>query len=1015
VVDDRSSTPPATTPPRSGRVRRRLLRATAVAVGALLCAVPVGGAAAVPAALPGVLPAAAAFADGRYVVTLASDSMAEYDGSLPGLPQLKTAPGGGVDVTGKAATDYRARILQEQTSVAATAGVQPLQRYTVAINGFSAALSAAQAQKLAGQPGVLSVVPDTVRHLDTTTTPEYLGLSGAGGVWAAAGGVAKAGAGVVVGVLDTGLWPEHPSVAGKPLGTAPTASSPYTAYRTASGTIVQRKNDGGTFRGTCETGTGWTAANCTTKVVGARSFGEGYLAANGGVAGLGQYEYLSARDGEGHGTHTATTAAGRNGVPATIDGASYGKASGMAPAASVAVYKVCWSAAPGGDDGCVTSDILGAVDAAIADGVDVINYSIGGGAATTVNDPVELAFLSAASAGIFVSASAGNSGPGASTLDHASPWLTTVAATTAVPREGTVVLGDGKKYVGTRLVQKPLRSTPLVLPSAVAVAGKPAADVAVCLAGTLSAEARGKVVICDRGVSNRVDKSAEVARVGGAGLVLTNPTPNSTDADAHTVPTVHLDAAAGAKVKAYAASAKKPTVSFAVGNTTGTPTPAPQVAGFSSRGPTLASDGDVLKPDLAAPGVGIVAGVAPGPNRGNLFMPESGTSMSAPHVAGLAALFFGVHPRWSPMAVKSALMTTARGLVNADGSANRNPFDGGAGFVDPTKMLNPGLIYDSTPTDWIAFLEGSGIQTGTGVEAVDPSDLNQASIAVGSLAGTQTVTRSVTSTTAGLFNATATVPGFDVRVSPSVLVFNAAGETKPFTVTFTRTTAEEDEWTTGALTWRGANLSVRSPIALKPVAVVAPDQVTGTGAEGSTDVTITSGVDGELPVTTAGLAAGRTADGDLAPGADDQYRVEVAEGTTLARFDVRAGDRASDLDLALYRLAADGTPEQVAVSATGSADELIDVLAPEAGTYVVQVAGYAAAPGEATAPYALTTYAVTPETTEGDLTVDPDPVPVAAGEPATFSLGWSGLEAGTRYLGWMTFGDSPTPTVIAID
>ncbi|NIZ91653.1 S8 family serine peptidase [Kineococcus rubinsiae] len=1009
--DDRPSTPP----PTAGRARRRLVRGAAFAVGALLCAVPVGGAAAVPAAVPGALPAVGAFSDGRYVVTLASDSMASYDGSLPGLPRLKKSADGGVDVTQEAAKDYRARLLQEQSDVAATAGVQPLQRYTVAVNGFSAALSAAQAQKLAGRPGVLSVVPDTVRHLDTTATPDYLGLTGANGVWAAAGGVAKAGAGVVVGVLDTGLWPEHPSVAGKPLGSAPTANAPYTAYRTASGTIVQRKKDGGTFRGTCETGTGWTAANCSTKVIGARAFGEGFLAANGGVSGLGQYEYLSARDGEGHGTHTATTAAGLEGVPATIDGDAYGKASGMAPAASVAVYKVCWSAAPGGDDGCMTSDILGAVDAAIADGVDVINYSIGGGAATTVNDPVELAFLSAASAGVFVSASAGNSGPGASTLDHASPWLTTVAATTAVPREGTVVLGDGRKFVGTRLVQKPLKSTTLTLASAVAVAGKPAAEVAICQAGSLSAKAKGKVVVCDRGVTDRVAKSAEVARVGGAGMVLVNPTPNSIDSDAHTVPTVHLDTAAGAKVKAYAASAKKPTVAFEVGNTTGTPTPAPQIAGFSSRGPTPASDGDVLKPDIAAPGVGIVAGVAPGPNRGNLFMPLSGTSMSAPHVAGLAALYLGVHPRWSPMAVKSAMMTTARALVNADGSPNRNPFDGGAGFVDPTKMLNPGLVYDSTPTDWIAFLEGSGIQTGTGVEAVDPSDLNQASIAVGSLAGTQTVTRSVTSTTTGLFNATATVPGFDVRVSPSVLVFNAVGETKKFTVSFTRTTAEEDEWSTGALTWRGANLSVRSPVAVKPVAVVAPDQVTGTGTEGSTDVTITSGVDGELPVTTAGLAAGSTADGDLAPGADDQYRVEVGEGTSLARFDVQAADDRSDLDLALYRLAADGTAEQVALSATGSADERIDVLAPEAGTYVVQVSGYATAPGASTAPYALTSYAVTPDTDEGDLTATPNPVPVTAGEPVTVSLSWSGLEEGTRYLGWVSFGDSPTPTVVAVD
>ncbi|NAZ85993.1 S8 family serine peptidase, partial [Kineococcus indalonis] len=839
------------------------------------------------------------------------------------------------------------------------------------------------------------------------TTADYLGLTGPDGVWSALGGAAGAGRGVVVADLDTGLWPEHPSVAGRPLGSAPAAGDEHTPYRTASGQVRMTKNDGGTFTGTCETGDGWEAADCTTKVVGARAFSAGFTAGNGPLA---ETESPSARDTDGHGTHTGTTAVGLTGVRAGIDGADFGETTGVAPAAALAVYKVCWAAASG-DEGCANSDLVAAIDAAVADNVDVINFSIGGGAATNVVDPVELAFLSAASAGIFVSASAGNSGPAASTLDHASPWLTTVGAATSVLREGTVRLGDGRRFVGASFNATPLPRSPLVLSTAVAAKGAEAADAQLCQAGSLDpARAAGKIVVCDRGGNGRVEKSAEVERAGGVGMVLVNPAENSLDADQHHVPTVHLDTAAGAAVKAHARK-KGATASLEVGNTTGRATPTPQAAGFSSRGPTFVNEGDVLKPDVSAPGVSVLAGYSPrASTSGDLFAPASGTSMAAPHVTGLAALYFTAHPQWSPMAVKSALMTTARDLVGADGAPDRDPFAGGAGFVDPTRMLEPGLVYDSGPLQWLQYLEGSGVDTGTGVEAADPSELNQASIAVGDLTGTRTLTRSVTATTAGLYHGTASVPGFDVRVSPSLLVMGA-GQTKEFEVTLTRTGAPLEQWATGSLTWKGADLTVRSPIAVFPETVAAPGEVRLTGASGSQDVTVTAGLSGRLDLTAAGLAAGRASTGSAATGQEATTRVEVPRGTVLSRFDVVADDREADLDLVLYRVQG-GQEVPVATSATSAADERVTAVL-EPGTYVVGVTTFAAAPGRTSAGYRLTDFQVPATGGAGSFTATPDPLPVQLGREATYALSWEGLDPARPHLGAVFYGGSTTPTVVS--
>jgi hypothetical protein len=252
--------------------------------------------------------------------------------------------------------------------------------------------------------------------------------------------------------------------------------------------------------------------------------------------GLVSYEFASARGGEGHGTHTASTAAGNNGVDAVVNGIAPAKISGMAPRARGSLFKVCWGAGTGG--GCATSDSVAAIDQAVIDGVDVINFSISG-SLTSFLDPVEVAYLFAADAGVFVAASAGNSGPGASTVAHNSPWLTTVAAGTKDKvYDGTVTLGNGAVYTG-RSVGGTAGPAAVVLSNNVGLASALANEARLCFSNTWAghpvldpAQVAGKIVVCDRGTNDRVDKSLAVKQAGGVGMVRQHHV-NSLNADFH--------------------------------------------------------------------------------------------------------------------------------------------------------------------------------------------------------------------------------------------------------------------------------------------------------------------------------------------------------------------------------------------------------------------------------------------------------------------------------------------------
>jgi hypothetical protein len=949
------------------------------------------------------------FTNKLYIVRMAELPVVAYEGTIKGFPATKPKLGQKIDPDSPHVTAYKGYLDSRHDAVlASVGGGKKYYDYGYTFNGFTAELTEAQVAKLQATPGVVSVTKDVVLQLDTVTTPAFLGLSGADGFYARTG--AK-GENVIIGIVDSGAWPEHPSFSDR---------TGINGNDTQDGKLDYQQIPG--WHGKCTPGVAFNASNCNQKLIGARYYNSGW-GGNAGIAELFPFEFNSPRDWGGHGTHTSTTAGGNASVTATGPAAVLGKTNGIAPRARIAAYKVCWADQPTGG-GCFGSDSVAAIDQAVADGVDVINFSISG-TQTNFLDPVEVAFLYAANAGVFVAASAGNSGPTSGTVAHPSPWLTTVAAGTHNrDGAGSVTLGDGTTYNGASLAAAAV-TAPFIDAEAAGLPGADATAVRLCFAavdngGTAvldPAKVAGRIVLCDRGVTNRVNKSLAVQQAGGVGMVLTNTSANSLNADFHSVPSVHLAHTVRPAVKAYAATAGA-TATIAKGEVVLTAV-APFTASFSSRGPLLGANGDLLKPDLIAPGQDILAGVAPPNNGGTLFSLYSGTSMSSPHVAGLAALFKELHPDWSPMAIKSALMTTGFDVLDGGTppASENNPvliFRQGAGHVDPRKATDPGLVYDARWNDWLAFLCG----TTTGVSAAtcntlrsmgystDPSNLNVASIAIGDMPGTQTVTRRVTNVGSSAATYTASVTGMagmTVTVEPSSLTL-AKGQTKSFTVTFTRTTATIGSYAGGQLRWTDGVHTVRSPIVVRPVVFAAP-----ASASGSYNVTF--GYTGAFSATARGLVPSVVDVGSVSTGQNVDYTVTIPAGTTYARFAMFDADvsPASDIDLEVYNSA--GT--MVAGSGSGTSTETANLLNPAAGTYTVRVVGFAT--GSGAASYKLHTF-VLGSTAAGNMTVTA-PASAVTGTTGTIGITTSGLTAGTRYLGSVAYAGVaglPNPTIITV-
>ena len=939
-----------------------------------------------------------ALTDGRYIVTFADEPVASYDGYQRGFPATRPQPGRKVDPDSPAARRWQQHLVAQHDTALAAVGATKLYDYTITNNGVAAELTAAQAAKLAAWPGVLALHKDELAQPTTTSSPEFLGLTQPGSLWSQLGGSRQAGAGIVVGVIDTGIWPESASF--------------------AAGTGIPVPAD---WRGRCVGGEQFSPHACNDKLVGARYYVEGF-----GRRFVAVDDYLSPRDGNSHGTHTASTAAGNVVEGVTVDGRVIddGTAAGMAPGAKVAAYKVCWEGRPGLGGGCFNSDSVAAVNDAVADGVDVINYSIGGGSESDVLDPVEQAFRGASNAGVFVAVSAGNSGPGASTFDHPSPWITTVAAATFRRAFLAVELGDGRRFVGASTTDTLPTATQLVTSVSAKSASASAADAALCVPGSLDpAKAAGKVVHCDRGVIDRIAKSFEVKRAGGVGMVMTNTSANSLNGDLHPIPSVHVSHDARQPILDYIASAGTGATARIVPLTAAESAASPQVpeiAAFSSRGPSTTTDGDLLKPDIAAPGVDVLAAVAPPFSHGRNWDMLSGTSMSSPHMAGIGALLKAAHPTWLPSEIKSAAMTTTTDTV----SSGDDYFAQGAGFVQPNRAADPGLVYPTTPNEYRQYMVGLGVQFAPPFDTLTPlsaSELNLPSISIGKLAGTETVTRRVKNVddTVATYTADVDLPGFDVQVSPSRFTL-APGAEQAFTVTFSRTSAALGEWATGHLAWTGGGHTVRSPIVVQPVVVGAPsEKEVAFSPSGSVAIDVVAGFDGTLDPALHGLV-GVTPIADSVttgafdfdnpnPDADtDHYTVTVPEGASAARFSLDALDDSSDLDLFVYK---DG--RFVDLSASVAADEEITLLSPLPGTYDVYVNGFTT-PGGST-QYRLANFVVA----RGDLAnsdITPDTAAVRTGQGTRFTASWAGLDPAQRWLGVVIYaGTTSGGTAVASD
>ncbi|XP_010261833.1 PREDICTED: subtilisin-like protease SBT1.4 [Nelumbo nucifera] len=699
--------------------------------------------------------------------------------------------------------------------------------YDHAITGFSAHLTQSQVAELQRIPGVLSILPDRPHQLHTTRTPHFLGLADTFGLWPNSDYADD----VIIGVLDTGIWPERRSFYDSDLSEIPSG-----------------------WKGTCETGPDFPASSCNGKIIGARAFYRGYEAALGRPMND-TVESKSPRDTEGHGTHTASTAAGAAVREAGFYKFAVGEARGMATRARIAAYKVCWKL------GCFDSDILAAMDHAIADGVHIISLSVGatGYAPPYYHDSIAIGAFGAIQKGVLVSCSAGNSGPEPYTAVNIAPWIITVGAST-IDREfpADVVLGDGRVFNGVSLYSgDPLGDSGHLLPLVYA------ADCGsrLCYPGKLDpTKVAGKIVVCDRGGNARVEKGSAIKISGGAGMIMANTAESGEEliADSHLLPATMVGQTSGDKIRDYIRSDPSPTATIVFrGTVIGASPSAPKVASFSSRGPNYQT-AEILKPDVIAPGVNILAGWTGynGPTDLDIdprrveFNIISGTSMACPHVSGLAALLRKAYPKWTPAALKSALMTTAYNLDNGGKNISdlatgkeSTPFVHGAGHVDPNRALDPGLVYDISVNDYVEFLcsigydekmialfirDGNTSVNCSAQSLPSPGDLNYPSFSVVfKLNGGKDVVKyrrvvtNVGDSVDAVYEAKVWGPdSVEISVSPSKLVFSGEEERQSYEITFKSVVPpnETEERTASAskfgwIEWSDGSHRVRSPIA----------------------------------------------------------------------------------------------------------------------------------------------------------------------------------------------------------
>ncbi|KAF3792718.1 Subtilisin-like protease SBT1-9 [Nymphaea thermarum] len=695
-----------------------------------------------------------------------------------------------------ASDSFKAAAASDATMVT----TKPAYVYTNAINGFSAILSSSQLELLKNQPGFVSAYRDMEVTRDTTHTFEFLNLSPASGIWPAS----KFGEDVIIGMVDTGVWPESKSYADEGMPEVPKR-----------------------WKGQCQSGIDFSSSICNRKLIGARYFNKGLKAKNPNLT----ISMNSPRDVEGHGTHTSSTAAG-----SYVEGASYfgyaaGTARGMAPRARLAIYKALW------EEGSYASDVIAAIDQAISDGVDVVSISMGYDQVPLHQDPVAIAAFSAMEKGIFVSSSAGNNGPTLSTLHNGTPWVLTVGASSIDRKFGaTITLGNGVTLFGASMYPR-LDSSLTRVPLLYSEATK------ACNSSEMLNNVGHKVVLCEFSKYTTAQISTLASSNVAGSLFISNSSSDLSDVILD-FPGAILRLEDSKAIFRYIAKSRNPVVTIRFGSTVTGTKPAPSIAAYTSRGPSPSTP-MILKPDLVAPGSLVLASwtmnsstVAVGQK--SLFTDFniiSGTSMACPHASGVAALLKSVHPDWSPAAIRSAMITTASILDNTNNPIQDagQPAEGlamGAGQIEPNRAMDPGLVYDAGRDDYVKLICSLNytkrqIQTITRSPShIDDCadidiDLNYPSF-IAFFTGkhpptVKTFKRVVTNVDDGGATYRAEIKpmkGFVVTASPETLVFQKKNDKRSFVLTMAKTSPMEEDVVGGSLSWveSQGNHVVRSSI-----------------------------------------------------------------------------------------------------------------------------------------------------------------------------------------------------------
>ena len=990
-----------------------------------------------------------------YIVQLRGPSTAVHHASLAKAsvqPAVVDKQHSRLDKSNPALKAYANQLADEQDKVLSKAGpgAQKVYSYQFGLNGFAARMSTAQAQKLENLPEVLNVWEDEIRPMALRYSPTFLGLfDGDGGLRSTEG---LDGDGTIIGVIDSGVAPEHPALRDTQEADRPRLCRSSWADTTFLGHWLCRRfkklpdvmvfEAPESWNGVCETGERFQETDCNNKLIGARWFIDGALESGP----IDDGEIRSARDVDGHGTHTMTTAAG-NRASASIFGTSLGDIEGIAPKARVAAYKACWLRPGATRASCNTSDLVNAIDTAVADGVDIISYSIGS-SLQRITAPDDIALLAATKAGVLTVVAAGNDGPNLGTIGSPAggPWVITAAASSRDGESSVEALqiteppGLAGKYATKEAnFTPPLQDNDpieglLVLVDDDDVSlpdGSTGTSSDACQALINSDEISGNIALIQRTgcpfedmVKSAADAGAIAAvvyNIAGAPIVMFG-TEGLSD-----IPALMIGQADANLILAELDAGNDVTVVLDKSFLLTTADTGNVMATFSARGP--ASVGEILKPDVTAPGINILAGFTPdaaNATSGENFAFLSGTSMSTPHVAGAAALLLQAHPTWTPSAIKSALMTTARQDVKASaGLGDANPFDFGAGHIVPNKAFDPGLVFDVSDDEYDAFACGTESPAVSTTRCDDLSaagfsfaaaDLNQPSISVSTLAVQQTVQRRVTNVSDEVGSYTVAVsapPGMGIDVNPSTLALGP-GDSATFDVTSTYLSGPLDLWRFGSLTWSSATRDVYIPIAVKPASLSAPGEITTFGGTGAQSFEVTFGYNGGYSPGVHGLNLPLVINGFVDNDPTKTFSFRAVDGVTqhaisvppdqlyirFSLFDALT-DGDDDLDMYIYYCGSDTTNcIKIGESGEPTSEEQFNLFRPAAGIYAVLVHGFETdqVSGGLGSNYQLLAWSFGVNDDKGNMNAS-GPAFVAPGTTSDVTFNWTGLTPDTIYLG----------------